>query len=81
MDSSRAAYFQPYYSLTIYDTGEGYAPSYATVKMWVAEFKRDRESLEDDPRSGRSVTVAPPEIATEVHDMVMDDRRVTEIHS
>ena len=25
------------------------APSYATVKRWVAEFKRGRQSLEDDP--------------------------------
>ena len=24
-------------------------PSYATVKRWVAEFKRGRQSLEDDP--------------------------------
>ena len=37
-----------------------------------------RESLDDDPRSGRSLTVATPEIVTEVHDMVMGDKRVTE---
>ena len=54
------------------------APSYATVKRWVAEFKRGRQSLEDDPRPGRPVTVATPEMVNKVHDIVMTDRRVTE---
>ena len=54
------------------------APSYATVKRWVAEFKRGRQSLEDDPRPGRPVTVATPEMLNKVHDIVMTDRRVTE---
>ena len=31
------------------------APSFATVKKWVAEFKHGRESLQDDPCSGRLV--------------------------
>ena len=25
------------------------SPSYRTVKKWAAEFKRDRDSIEDDP--------------------------------
>ena len=54
------------------------APSYATVKKWVAEFKRGRQSLGDDPRPGRPVTVAMPEMVNNVHDIVMTDRRVTE---
>lgn len=54
------------------------APSYATVKRWVAEFKRGRQSLEDDPRPGRPVNVATPEMVNKVHDIVMTDRRVTE---
>ena len=54
------------------------APSYATVKRWVAEFKRGRQSLEDDPRPGRPVTVATPEMVNKIHDIVMTDRRVTE---
>ena len=29
------------------------APSYSTVKKWVAEFNRGRQSLEDDARQGR----------------------------
>ena len=28
--------------------------SYSTVKKWAAEFKRGRERVEDDGRSGRS---------------------------
>ena len=28
-------------------------PSYRTVKKWAAEFKRGKESVEDDGRSGR----------------------------
>ena len=54
------------------------APSHATVKRWVAEFKRGRHSLKDDPRPGRPVTVATPEMVNKVHDIVMTDRRVTE---
>ena len=54
------------------------APSYATVKRWVVEFKCGRQSLEDDPRPGRLVTVATPEMVNKVHDIVMTDRRFTE---
>ena len=54
------------------------APPYATVKRWVAELKRGRQSLEDDPHPGRPVTVATPEMVNKVHDIVMTDRQVTE---
>ena len=54
------------------------APSYATVKRWVVEFKHSRQNLEDDPCPGRPVTVAMPEMVNKVHDIVMTDRRVTE---
>jgi len=56
------------------------APSFSTVKKWAAEFKRGRESLEDDPRPGRPSTATIPENITRVHDMVMADRRLTTRH-
>ena len=58
-----------------------HVPSYASVKRWVAEFKRGKESLED-PGFERPVTMVTPEIVTvnEVHDMVMGDRQVTETY-
>ncbi|XP_031635483.1 histone-lysine N-methyltransferase SETMAR-like [Contarinia nasturtii] len=31
------------------------APSYATVKLWAKQFKWGRESLEDDPHTGRPI--------------------------
>ena len=54
------------------------APSYVMVNKWAAEFKRGRESLEDDPRPGRPVTVTTPETIAKIHDIIMADRRVTE---
>ena len=44
----------------------------------VAEFKHGKESLDVDPHSGGTLTVTTPEIVAKVHDMVMDDRWVTE---
>ena len=43
--------------------------------MAAREFKHGRQSLEDDPHSGKPVTVATSEIVTKVYDMV---RQVTE---
>jgi len=37
-----------------------YAPSYATVKNWVAQFKRGDFSICDAPRPGRPKTVTTP---------------------
>lgn len=52
------------------------APSMSTVKKWAAEFKRGRTSLEDDPREGQPKTATTPETIEEVHDIVLDNRRV-----
>jgi transposase len=39
-----------------------YAPSHATVKNWVTQFKRDDFSTWDAPRPGRPKTVTTPGI-------------------
>jgi transposase len=39
-----------------------HTPSYATVKNWVARFKRSDFSTCDAPRPGRPKTVTTPEI-------------------
>jgi len=51
------------------------SPSFSTIKKWAAEFKRGRTSLEDDPREGHPKS-ATSEIMEQVHDMVLDDRRM-----
>ncbi|UYV69615.1 NPR2 [Cordylochernes scorpioides] len=40
------------------------------------EFKRGRTSLEDDPHEGRSKTATTPETIKQVHNIVLDDKRV-----
>jgi histone-lysine N-methyltransferase SETMAR len=52
------------------------SPSFSTIKKWAAEFKRGRTSIEDDPREGRPKSATTPEIIEQVHDMVLDDRRM-----
>ena len=52
-------------------------PALSIVQKWTAEFNRSRESLEDDPRSGRPATATTQENIDRVNHMVMDDRRLT----
>jgi histone-lysine N-methyltransferase SETMAR len=54
----------------------GDSSSFSTIKKWAAEFKRGPTSLENDPREGCPKSVPPPEIIGQVHDMVLDDRRM-----
>ena len=56
------------------------APALSTMKKWAAEFKMARESLEDDPRSGRLSTPTIQENIDRIHQMVMNDRRLTISH-
>jgi len=44
------------------ETLREHAPSYATVKNWVAQFKSGDFSTCDAPRPGRPKTVTTPEI-------------------
>jgi len=49
-----------------------HAPSYATVKNWVAQFKRGDFSTCDAPRPGR-----PPENIYQIHELILEDRRIS----
>jgi len=59
------------------DTLEVYAPSYATVKKLVAQFKRGNFSTRDTPRPGRRKTVIIPEIIDQIHELILEDRRIS----
>jgi len=54
-----------------------HAPSYATVKNWVAQFKRGGFSTCDAPRPGRPKTVTTREIIDEIHELIFEDRRIS----
>ena len=45
------------------------------MKKWAAEFKRGRDSIEDDGRSGRPKDATADENVRVVHILVMCDRR------
>jgi len=47
-----------------------HAPSYATAKNWVTQFKRGYFSTCDAPRPGRSKTVTTPEIIDHIHELM-----------
>jgi len=47
-------------------------PSYATVKNWVAQFKRGDFYTCDAPRPGRSTTVTTPEIIDQIHELILE---------
>jgi transposase len=54
---------------------EDSSPSFSTLKKWAAKFKYGSTNLEDDPR-GHPKSATTPEIIQQVHDMVLDDRRM-----
>ena len=54
-----------------------HAPSYATVKNWVAQFKRGDFSACDAPRPGRNKTVTIPEIIDQIHELILEDSRIS----
>ena len=54
-----------------------HAPSYTTVKGWVAQFKRGDFSTCDAPRPGRPKTVTTPEIIDQIHELVFEGRRIS----
>ena len=54
-----------------------HAPSYATVKKWVAQFQRSDFPTCDVPRSGRPKTVTTPEIIDHIHELISEDGRIS----
>ena len=54
-----------------------HAPSLATIKNWVAQFKRGDFSTCDAPRPGRPTTVTIPEIIDQIQKLILEDRRIS----
>jgi len=55
-----------------------HAPSYATVKNWAAQFERGDFSTCDAPRPGRNKTVTTPEIIDQIHELILEDRWISD---
>ena len=55
------------------ETLGGHVPSYATVKIWVAQFKHGDFSSCDVLRPGRPKTVTTPEIIDQIHELILQD--------
>jgi len=53
-----------------------HAPSYATVKNWMAQFKRGDFSIYDGPRPGRPKRVTTPKIIDQINELILEDRRI-----
>jgi len=53
-----------------------HAPSYATIKNWVTQFKRGDFSTCDTPHSGRPKTVTTAEIIDQIHELILEDHRI-----
>ena len=49
------------------------SPKYSTVAKWSAEFKRGRDSLEDNPKPGRPADVISQEMIDRVERLVTGD--------
>ena len=54
-----------------------HAPPCATVKNWVAQFKRDDFSTCDAPRPGRPKTVTNPEVTEQILELILEYRRIS----
>ena len=58
------------------DVYGGSSPKYSTVAKWSEEFKRGRDSLEDDPRPGRPADVISQEMINRVERLVLNNRQI-----
>ena len=64
------------HAILIETLGE-HAPSHATVKNWVVQFKRSDFSTCDAPCPRRPKTVTTPEIIDQIHELILEDRRIS----
>jgi len=64
------------HAILIETLGE-HAPSYATIKNWVAQFKHGDFSACDAPRPGRLKTVTTPDSIGQIHELILEDRRIS----
>jgi len=63
------------HDIVIETLGE-HAPSYATVKNWVAQFKHGEFSTCDAPRPGRPKILTTPEIIEQIHELILEECRI-----
>jgi len=54
-----------------------HAPSYATIKNWVAQFKRGDFSTCDAPRPRQPKTVTTSEVIDQIHELILEDRWIS----
>ena len=59
------------------ETLEEHAQSYATVKNWMAQFKRGDFSNCDATRPGWPKTMTNPEIIDQIHELILEDHRIS----
>ena len=54
-----------------------YATSYATVKNWVAQFKRGDFSTCFAHRPGRPKTLSTSDFINQIHELILEDCRIS----
>ena len=62
---------------TLTETLGEHAPSYATIRNWVAQFKPGDFSTCDAPHPGRPKTVTTQEIIDQIHELILEDHRIS----
>lgn len=62
---------------TLQRTFRDSAPSKATIYRWYSDFQRGRDTLEDEPRSGRPIETVTEEKVAAVKRILKEDNRVT----
>jgi transposase len=54
-----------------------HAPTYTTIKNWVAQFKCSNFSTCDVPCPGRPKTLTTPDIINQIHKLILEDQRIS----